>query len=101
MERLGEAGIPAEAQQRFAIFLTHMAGMLPGSAIVMPLGKMVGPAWSERSNGDLFIGIARGGNLTTTFLRRSTQTNTCESLRVSRIINVPPHTVQRLLKGGK
>ena len=66
------------------------AAQYSGSVAVIchTLNQQRGQAWGQKSNGDLVIGIIRGGHLKTVFLRRSTQTNTTSSLRVDRLVNM-------------
>lgn len=86
-DRLSDAGISAANQRKLAAVLNHAAARTNGSTAieVLDLGTQVNKAWGDRSNGNLVFAIVRGGKVVTTFLRRSTQTNTPKALRVDKV----------------
>jgi hypothetical protein len=68
------------------------AQMIASSHDVSSVGALVhrvkfqGTAWTNKSNGDQVWIIIRGGRLVTVMFRRSTQPDTCEALRVDRVV---------------
>lgn len=89
-ERLTDAGISKANQDQLANVLDFAATKTKGATAiqVLDLGRQVNEAWGDRSNGNLVFAIVRGGRVVTTFLRRSTQTNTPAALRVDTIVNL-------------
>ena len=89
-ERLTDAGISANNQATLAQVLDVAAATVKGAVAieVLDLGTQVNEAWGDRSNGNLVYAIVRGGRIVTTFLRRSTQTNPPDALRVDRIVKL-------------
>ena len=87
-ERLNDAGISDHNIATLARIVDSVAGTINGSVAIrlLDLGKQVNEAWGDRSNGNLVYAIVRNRHVVTTFLRRSTQTNTTEALRVDRIV---------------
>lgn len=98
-ERMTDAGIPAGSQARALDFFRSVAARRSDDvAVIARHREQVGQPWSDRSNGDLIVAILRGGAVSTVFLRRSTQTNTVDSLRVSAIIQVPDNVWRQVVE---
>lgn len=87
-ERLHDAGISDHNIATLAAIVDSAASRINGSAAieVLDLGHQVNEAWSDRSNGNLVYAIVRNHKVITTFLRRSTQTNTPSALRVDKVV---------------
>jgi hypothetical protein len=60
-------------------------GDIDTAARVYRLGRMVGQAWSDRSNGDTVVAIIRQGEVRTFMFRRSTQPHTPEAYNVRKV----------------
>lgn len=89
-ERLTDAGI-SEANQAQLARIVDVAAARTNEATaiqVLDLGQQVNEAWGDRSNGNLVFAIVRGGRVITAFLRRSTQPNTPEALRVDTVTSL-------------
>lgn len=89
-ERLTDAGLSATNIRTLAALVDAQARQINGAVAirVLDLGTQVNRAWSDQSNGNLVYAIIRNRAVVTTFLRRSSQTNTPDALRVQRILNL-------------
>lgn len=86
-ERLG-VELDAETVQgivRNADRIASEVGNVDTAARVWRMTRMVGQAWSDRSNGDCVVAIIRQGSVQTFMFRRSTQPHTPEAYNVRRV----------------
>lgn len=85
-DRLG-IELDAETVQgivRNADHIAHECGV-DTAARVWRMSRMVGQAWSDRSNGDTVVAIIRNGEVATFMFRRSTQPHTPEAYNVRKV----------------
>ena len=86
-ERLG-IELDADTVQgivRNADRIASECGNVDTAARVYRLGRMVGQAWSDRSNGDTVVAIIRNGSVATFMFRRSTQPHTPQAYNVRKV----------------
>jgi hypothetical protein len=87
-ERLSDAGMHESAINTVFRVAKYLECKVTGDTAVrlLVLPQRINAAWGERSNGDQVWGIYRNGTLATVMLRRSTQPETAEALRVDRVV---------------
>lgn len=90
VERLTDAGMSKVGIDKVYHVANYLESKVTGDTAVrlLVLPQRVNAAWGERSNGDQVWAIYRDGRLATVMLRRSTQPETPEALRVDKVVRL-------------
>ena len=90
LERVSQRLVGAEADTVISnvqkAVRTH--GTRSIAIIAHDLGAQRGAAWGQKSNGDLVVVVIKGGRVVTVFLRRSTQSFSCEQTTTDLLVDM-------------